>query len=48
MEILEREVEYTIEVCRADLIAAAAVETQEYHFLSHEERKEHLKEIGLV
>jgi 4-hydroxy-tetrahydrodipicolinate synthase len=36
---LEREVEYTIERCHADAIEAAAVETQEYHYLSHEARK---------
>lgn len=46
---LEREVEYTIEVCRADAIEAAAVETQEYHFLSPEERRELIKTTaGLV
>jgi 4-hydroxy-tetrahydrodipicolinate synthase len=37
---LEREVDYTIERCRADAIEAAAVETQEYQFLSHEARKD--------
>ncbi len=36
---LEREVDYAIEECHADAIEAAAVETQEYHFLSHEDRK---------
>ena len=36
---LERIVNYTIEECHADAIEAAAVETQEYHFLSHEDRK---------
>ncbi len=36
---LERAVDYTIEECHADAIEAAAVETQEYHFLSHEDRE---------
>ncbi len=36
---LARGVEYTIEECRADAIEAAAVETQEYHYLSHEDRR---------
>lgn len=36
---LERAVDYTIEACHADAIEAAAVETQEYQFLSHEGRK---------
>ena len=46
---LEREVDYTIEVCRADAVEAAAVETQEYHFLSHDERKALIKStVGLV
>lgn len=36
---LEREIDYVIDVCRADAVEAAAVETQEYHFLSHEERR---------
>lgn len=35
---LEREVDYTIERCQADAIEAAAVETQEYQFLSPEAR----------
>ena len=40
---LQRVVDYTIEECRADVIAAAALETQEYHFLSHEARKALIK-----
>jgi 4-hydroxy-tetrahydrodipicolinate synthase len=40
---LERGVDYTIEQCHADAIEAAAVETQEYQFLSHEARKDLLR-----
>lgn len=36
---LEREVHYVIDVCQVDALEAAAVETQEYQFLSHEERR---------
>ncbi|MBI2371126.1 MAG: dihydrodipicolinate synthase family protein [Deltaproteobacteria bacterium] len=36
---LAREVDFTIEECHADAVEAAAVETQEYHYLSHEARR---------
>ncbi len=39
-DALAREVDYTIEACGADAIEAAAVETQEYQFLSHDARKD--------
>jgi 4-hydroxy-tetrahydrodipicolinate synthase len=46
---LEREVDYTIEACHADVIEAAAVETQEYHFLSHEARQDLIRRtVGFV
>lgn len=37
---LERIVDYVVRDCRAGAVSAAGVETQEYHYLSHEERKE--------
>lgn len=40
---LEREVEYTIETCKAHAIIAAGVESQEYQALRFDERKELLR-----
>jgi 4-hydroxy-tetrahydrodipicolinate synthase len=37
---LKRVVDYVVGTCRADAVSAAGVETQEYHYLSHDERKE--------
>lgn len=37
---LEKEVDYVIEVCKASAVTAAGVETQEYHYLPHQERRE--------
>ena len=39
---LEREVNYVIDVGRADAVVAGGVETQEYQYLSFEERKEYI------
>lgn len=37
---LRRQIDYVIEDCRATAVAAAAVETQEYHYLSFDARVE--------
>jgi len=39
-EVLRREVDYIVEDCGAMMVSAAGVETTEYHYLSHEERRE--------
>jgi 4-hydroxy-tetrahydrodipicolinate synthase len=36
---LRRQIDYVVEECRADMVVAAGVETQEYTYLSLEERK---------
>jgi len=36
---LRRQIDYVVEDCRADMVVAAGVETQEYTYLSLEERK---------
>src|SRR5579863_8798852 len=36
---LKRQIDYVIEDCRATMVVAAGVETQEYTYLSFEERK---------
>ena len=37
---LKRCIDYVVEDCRASAVSAAGVETQEYHYLSHEQRKD--------
>ena len=39
-DVLAREIDYVIEDCRAEAVLAAGVETQEYHYLSFDERRE--------
>lgn len=39
-KVLEREIDYIIETCRASCISVTGVETSEYHYLSLEERQE--------
>lgn len=39
-DLLGREVDYVVTDCGAALVSAAGVETQEYHYLSFEKRKE--------
>ncbi len=36
---LKRQIDYIVEDCRATMVVAAGVETQEYTYLSFEERK---------
>ncbi|MGE3935972.1 MAG: dihydrodipicolinate synthase family protein [Rhodospirillaceae bacterium] len=39
-KVLEREIDYIVDTCRASCISVSGVETSEYHYLSLEERKE--------
>ena len=39
-DVLAREIDYVIEDCRAEAVLAAGVETQEYHYLRFDERRE--------
>ena len=45
-DLLRREVDYVVEDCGAALVSAAGVETQEYHYLSFDQRKELIRKTA--
>lgn len=42
-DLLKREIDYVVDECGATIVSAAGVETQEYHYLPFEQRKELLR-----